>query len=179
MNDTGYRHARRLAWLATATVLVGVPAFAQEAAPAEPAAVEEVVVIGVHATQRSSVETKRSTAIIVDAITNDGIGARAVSFQQFPSELVNGVLVYETQSADFVEGGVSGAIELRTLHPLEARKRLRLDLRGVYNPYDSKIAGRNGLIGLVLGHSRVDSTQPEDFYTASSSFQPCNTEAAT
>jgi TonB-dependent receptor len=246
MNDTGYHRARRAAWLATAAVLIAVPVLAQEAAPSDSAAVEEVVVTGVRATQRSSVETKRSTAVIVDAITNDDIGAlpdqsvgetleritgvaadrfkgsaseisvrglgpflgfstlngrevssgsgdRAVSFQQFPSELVNGVLVYKTQSADFVEGGVSGAIELRTLRPLEAKKRLQLDLRGVYNPYDSKIAGRNGLgyrgsvsyvdqfdtkigdIGLVLGYSRVDSTQPEDFYTASSSFQPCNT----
>src|SRR3546814_8563579 len=31
---------------------------------------------------------------------------RSVAFQQFPSELVNGVLVYKTQRADFLEGGV-------------------------------------------------------------------------
>ena len=33
---------------------------------------------------------------------------RSVAFQQFPSELVNGVLVYKTQRADFLEGGVGG-----------------------------------------------------------------------
>ncbi|QQV75982.1 TonB-dependent receptor plug domain-containing protein [Sphingomonas aliaeris] len=40
---------------------------------------------------------------------------RSVAFQQFPSELVNGVLVYKTQQADFLEGGVGGVIELRSL----------------------------------------------------------------
>jgi len=128
---------------------------------------------------------------------SSGSGDRAVSFQQFPSELVNGVLVYKTQQADFVEGGVSGVIELRTLRPLDFnRQRLQLDVRGVYNPYDDRIVGRDGLgyrgaasftdqfdtgigrIGIALGYSRVDSTQPEDFYTASSTIRPCNSVAA-
>src|SRR3546814_19369630 len=48
---------------------------------------------------------------------------RSVAFQQFPSELVNGVLVYKTQRADFLEGGVGGVIELRSMKPLDYGKR--------------------------------------------------------
>lgn len=122
-----------------------------------------------------------------------GSGDRAVSFQQFPSELVNGVLVYKSQSADLVEGGTSGIIDLRTLRPLDSGKsRIQADLRGVYEEYDDKIDGRDGLgyrasasyvdqfdlgdgeIGVSLGYSRADESAPEDFYTESSSVRPCN-----
>src|SRR3546814_3384215 len=48
---------------------------------------------------------------------------RSVAFQQFPSELVKGVLVYKTQRADFLEGGVGGVIELRSMKPLDYGKR--------------------------------------------------------
>ncbi|MDB5458201.1 MAG: TonB dependent receptor [Caulobacter sp.] len=248
INNTDSRRARRLALMASAAALMAFPVLAQEAAPApDSSAVEAVVVTGIRATQRSSAETKRTSAVVVDAIVNDEIGAlpdqsvgetleritgvaadrfkgsaseisvrglgpflgfstlngrevssgggdRTVSFQQFPSELVNGVLVYKTQSADFVEGGVSGSIELRTLRPLDyGKRRFQLDLRGVYNPYDDRVSGRDGQgfrgsasyidqfetaigdIGVSMGYSHTDSSQPEDFYTGSSSFQPCNT----
>ena len=70
---------------------------------------------------------------------SSGSGDRAVSFQQFPSELTNGVLVYKSQQADFVEGGVSGVIELRTLRPLEyGRRRFQAEGRLNYLPYADK-----------------------------------------
>lgn len=250
MFDTGFRRA---ALLASAAFLCAVPALAQarqapaNAPQADDSAVEAVVVTGIRATQRNSVQTKRATATIVDAVVNDEIGAlpdqsvgetleritgvtadrfkgsaseisvrglgpflgfstlngrevssgggdRAVSFQQFPSELVNGVLVYKTQSADFVEGGISGSIELRTMRPLDyGKKRFQAELRGVYNPKNADVKGQDDLgyrgsasyvdqfetklgdVGVALGYSRTKSSQPEDFYTASSSFQPCNT----
>ena len=122
-----------------------------------------------------------------------GSGDRAVSFQQFPSELVNGVLVYKSQSADLVEGGTSGIIDLRTLRPLDyGKRRIQADLRAVYEEYDDKIDDRNGLgyrgsisyvdqvavgdgeLGLSIGYSRADEAAPEDFYTESSTVQPCN-----
>jgi TonB-dependent receptor len=126
-----------------------------------------------------------------------GSGDRAVSFQQFPSELVNGVLVYKSQSADLVEGGTSGVIELRTLRPLDfGKQRLQVDIRGVYEPYDDKITGRSGVgyrgslsyvdqldvgdgrLGFTIGYSRAKEAAPEDFYTESSSVRPCNTITA-
>lgn len=122
---------------------------------------------------------------------SSGSGDRAVSFQQFPSELTNGVLVYKSQQADFVEGGVSGVIELRTLRPLEyGRRRFQAEGRLNYLPYadkaDADLGSRFsasyvdqfdtavGEVGLALGLATTDSTAPEDFYTASSSFRPCN-----
>lgn len=123
---------------------------------------------------------------------SSGSGDRAVSFQQFPSELTNGVLVYKTQQADFVEVGVSGVIELRTLRPLDyGRRRFQAEARANYLPYadkadqglGSRLSGsyvdqfetRAGDIGLAIGLATTDSFAPEDFYTASSSFRPCNT----
>ena len=122
-----------------------------------------------------------------------GSGDRSVSFQQFPSELVNGVLVYKSQNASLVEGGTSGVVELRTLRPIDyGKSRLTVDARGTYEPYDDKISGRNGLgyrisgsyigqfnvgdgeVGLSIGASRTDEAAPEDLYTESSSVRPCN-----
>jgi iron complex outermembrane recepter protein len=124
---------------------------------------------------------------------SSGSGDRAVSFQQFPSDIVNGVVVYKSQRANLVEGGVSGIIDLQTVQPLDyGKKRFQLDLRGSYNEYQDRVQGDNGLgfrgsvsgitqwdtsigrIGAAIGYSHIDSSAPEDFYTASSSFRPCN-----
>jgi iron complex outermembrane recepter protein len=125
---------------------------------------------------------------------SSGSGDRAVSFQQFPSDIVNGVVVYKSQRADLVEGGVSGIIDLQTVQPLDyGKKRVQVDLRGSYNEYDDNVQGSGGglgfrgsisainqwdtsigRIGAAVGYSRIDSTAPEDFYTASSSWRPCN-----
>jgi TonB-dependent receptor len=245
---------------AAVSALLTGPAIAQDApaannpvneAPAgEPAgaeAVDEVVVTGMRATQRTSNAVKRDATVIVDALVNDEIGAtpdnsvgetleritgvtsdrfkgsaseisvrglgpflgfstlngrevssgsgdRAVSFQQFPSELVNGVLVYKSQQADFVEGGVSGVIELRTLKPLEyGKRRIQVEGRANYLPYNARVRGNDevgarfaasftdrwdtgvGDIGLALGFASTDSTAPEEFYATSTAWVPCNT----
>jgi iron complex outermembrane receptor protein len=69
---------------------------------------------------------------------------RSVAFQQFPSELVNGVLVYKTQQADFPEGGIAGVIDLRSIRPLDARPRIQAEYRGVYQEKDAAVPGRDG-----------------------------------
>lgn len=43
---------------------------------------------------------------------------RAIRYEQYPSELISGVEVYKTQSADLIEGGIAGSINLKTLSPL-------------------------------------------------------------
>ncbi|WP_163614818.1 hypothetical protein, partial [Klebsiella pneumoniae] len=69
---------------------------------------------------------------------------RSVAFQQFPSELVNGVIVYKTQRADFLEGGIGGVIELRSMRPLDyGKSRFQAEIRGSYLPKDDAIIGRN------------------------------------
>ncbi|MDF7774939.1 TonB-dependent receptor [Sphingomonas sp. AOB5] len=121
---------------------------------------------------------------------------RSVAFQQFPSELVNGVLVYKTQRADFLEGGIGGVIELRSLRPLEyGKRRIQGEFRGSFLPKDDDIIGRDGLgyranlsyvdqfrtgigdIGISIGVQRQDVAAPEDYYNGNAVFVPCNTYA--
>lgn len=123
-------------------------------------------------------------------------GDRSVAFQQFPSELVNGVLVYKTQQADFLEGGVGGVIELRSIKPLDyGKRRLQFEIRGDFQPKADDVYQEDGLgyranlsytdvfktgigdIGLSIGFQRQDTTAPEDYYNANATFQPCNTSA--
>ncbi|MDO6414186.1 TonB-dependent receptor [Sphingomonas sp. BIUV-7] len=210
---------------------------------------DEIIISGARATQRSSLETKRSAAVILDGIVNDQIGAlpdnsvgdtltritgvtsdrfkgnaneisvrglgptlsfatfngrevssagadRSVAFQQFPSELVNGVLVYKSQEADFVEGGSAGIIDLRSLKPLDyGKRRIVAEVRGAYSPQENDNLGRTGAsyranlsytdqfetgigdIGVSIGYQRQDTTAPEDYYTTNSAFVPCTTSA--
>ncbi len=121
---------------------------------------------------------------------------RSVAFQQFPSELVNGVLVYKSQRADFLEGGVGGVIELRSMKPLDyGKRRIQFEVRGDFQPQDNDVYQHDGLgyranfsytdqfstgigdIGVSIGYQRQDTTAPEDYYNANSTFQLCNTSA--
>ncbi|UUX98986.1 TonB-dependent receptor plug domain-containing protein [Sphingomonas sp. J315] len=121
---------------------------------------------------------------------------RSVAFQQFPSELVNGVLVYKSQRADFLEGGVGGVIELRSMKPLDyGKRRIQFEIRGDFQPKDDDVYQHDGLgyranfsytdqfstglgdIGISIGYQRQDTTAPEDYYNANSTFQLCNTSA--
>ncbi len=123
-------------------------------------------------------------------------GDRSVAFQQFPSELVNGVLVYKTQQADFLEGGVGGIIELRSIKPLDyGKRRLQFEIRGDFQPKADDVYQEDGLgyranlsytdvfetgigdVGLSIGFQRQDTTAPEDYYNTNATFQPCNTSA--
>lgn len=121
---------------------------------------------------------------------------RSVAFQQFPSELVNGVLVYKTQRADFLEGGVGGVIELRSMKPLDyGKRRIQFEVRGDFQPQDDDVYQHDGLgyranisytdqyetglgdIGVSIGYQRQDTSAPEDYYNGNSTFQLCNTAA--
>ena len=49
---------------------------------------------------------------------------RGVEFDQFPSELLSGVLVYKTPDASLVGQGLSGTIDLQTVRPLKFSDRV-------------------------------------------------------
>lgn len=121
---------------------------------------------------------------------------RSVAFQQFPSELVNGVIVYKTQRADFLEGGIGGVIELKSMRPLDyGKSRFQAEVRGSYLPKDDNIIGRDGFgyranaslvkqfstgigeFGIAIGYQRQDVAAPEDYYNGNANFVPCNTSA--
>jgi iron complex outermembrane receptor protein len=122
---------------------------------------------------------------------------RSVAFQQFPSELINGVLVYKTQQADMSEGGIAGVINLRSVRPLDVRPRVQVEWREMYSPKDDAIRGRDGLgyrynisatnrwdtsvgrIGASIGWQHQDQSQPEDYYSTNANFIPCTSAAKT
>ncbi|ALL12553.1 TonB-dependent receptor [Caulobacter henricii] len=49
---------------------------------------------------------------------------RILSFADVPSELMGGVDVFKSPSADMIEGGISGTVNLRTRLPFDSSKRL-------------------------------------------------------
>lgn len=46
-------------------------------------------------------------------------GGRALEWASIPPELIGGVDVFKNQSADMIEGGISGVVNLRTLEPFD------------------------------------------------------------
>lgn len=99
---------------------------------------------------------------------------RTVEFDQFPSELINQVLVYKTADAGLVGQGLSGTVDLRTVRPLQYRERVAsVNLRGEKNSLgelnaDSDDIGSrfsafyvdqlmDGQLGVALGYARLDS----------------------
>lgn len=56
-----------------------------------------------------------------------GLVGRSVSFSLLPSELVSQVIVRKSATADLVEGGVAGAVDIITRKPLQFRKAVTLE----------------------------------------------------
>ncbi|MBX7540043.1 TonB-dependent receptor [Qipengyuania sphaerica] len=72
--------------------------------------------------------------------TND---SRAVEFDQFPSEILSGVDVYKTSQANRTAGGLVGAIDLRTIRPLDISEPvIAVGARGVYNDLQAVAGSR-------------------------------------
>ncbi len=238
-------------WLLASAALAQTPPPPPVPAPApgnqDVSTLDEVVVTGIRATIQSSIETKRESATIVDALTADeignlpaasvgeaietitgaasqrgkgiateisirglgpflsittfngreasnGSGDRSVNFSQFPSELIDQIKIYKTQQADLVEGGVAGLIELGTVRPLDSRRRLiSFEAKANYNEYDDNHLDPYGLgfrgtasyvdqfdidgfgrFGVSLGYQANRTTNPEDTFSASSTWVACN-----
>lgn len=125
---------------------------------------------------------------------SSGSDGRDVNFGQFPSELVNGAIIYKSQQAAFVEGGISGIIELQTLRPLDyGKRRIQIQALGGFSDYEDRVTDGDpfnyrltasyvnqfklgdGEIGIAIGGQLRRDTAPEDIYTTSSTYRPCNT----
>ncbi|MBC3766773.1 TonB-dependent receptor [Neptunicella marina] len=126
---------------------------------------------------------------------SSGSGNRSVAFSQFPSELVNGVVVYKAQTAKLLEGGVSGLIDLQTIKPVDYGKtRFQAELKGNYNPYQAKFSDDNGVghresfsftdnmdtqygkFGYAIGYAGARTSSPEESYNTSSTLRNCNSD---
>lgn len=69
-----------------------------------------------------------------------GSVGRSTSFSLLPSELVSSVVVKKSATADLVEGGVSGAIDVITRRPLDMKNNLTLEasVQANYNDLSKK-----------------------------------------
>ena len=67
---------------------------------------------------------------------------RAVEYDQYPSEIINQVLVYKTANASLIGQGLSGTVDLRTIRPIEyGRQVLSVGARGAYTDLGKLNAG--------------------------------------
>jgi iron complex outermembrane recepter protein len=100
---------------------------------------------------------------------------RSAEYDQFPSELVNQVMVYKTVDAGVVGQGLSGTIDIRPLMPLSLdRRQIALGIRAEKNSngglsstgkgeYGNRVSASyvdqfaDGTIGLALGFAHLDS----------------------
>ncbi len=98
---------------------------------------------------------------------------RSVEFDQYPSELMSGVVVYKTPDAGMVGQGLSGTIDMQTVRPLSFGSRVvTLNVRGEKNSlgpianaketgnrisfsYIDQFADRT--IGVALGYAHMTS----------------------
>ena len=81
---------------------------------------------------------------------------RAVEFDQYPSEVVNQVVVYKTPSASLVGQGLVGTIDVRTIRPLETSEQVfAIGAKGSYADLGKLNAGSEEF-GYRLNATYVD-----------------------
>ncbi|MDQ2822376.1 MAG: TonB-dependent receptor [Pseudomonadota bacterium] len=98
--------------------------------------------------------------------------SRGVEFDQYPSELLSGVVIYKTPDGALVGQGLSGTVDMQTVRPLDFSKRtIAVNARKEKNSlglasngdgkryslsYIDQFADRT--IGVALGFARLEST---------------------
>lgn len=107
--------------------------------------------------------------------------SRGVEFDQYPSELINSVVVYKTPDATLVGQGLSGTVDLQTIRPLSyGERRIVFSGQGEYNSLGDLTAGgkdkgyriaasyvdqfANDTVGIALGIARMNSPFQEKHY---------------
>jgi TonB-dependent receptor len=231
--------------VAASLFLIAGTATAQDTDETESAdvdvVVDEIVVTGIRATVRSTIDIKRNSVQIVDGLSADEIGDipalsigdaletitgatshqenggatelsirglgpflgttvingreatngggnRAVNFSIFPSEMFNKIAIHKSQSAEYIEGAVSGQVHLDTKEPLVyGRRLLQAEAKLAHSPDETGITGGqdfgsrataayidqfefdNGVrMGLSLGAQIRDEANPEQEYQTTS-----------
>ncbi len=95
---------------------------------------------------------------------------RGVEFDQYPSELVNQVIVYKTPDSSLVGQGLSGTVDLQTVRPLNFPGRaIAINARGdQHRLEDEKETGNrfslsyidqfaDNTVGIALGYARLNN----------------------
>jgi iron complex outermembrane recepter protein len=104
---------------------------------------------------------------------------RGVEFDQYPSELINQVVVYKTQDASLVGQGLSGTVDLRTVRPLSFDEQVvAVNVRGDMNDarggkeYGNRFSVSyidqfaDNTVGLALGYARLNNPIQESQFEA-------------
>ncbi|GLP95854.1 TonB-dependent receptor [Paraferrimonas sedimenticola] len=108
---------------------------------------------------------------------------RGVEFDQYPSELINGVVVYKTPDATVTAQALGGTIDLQTIRPLAfGEQAFTVNLRGEQNDLgklnpDGKDTGYRGSIsyvdqfaddtvGIAIGYAKLYSPNQEERWNA-------------
>jgi len=128
------------------------------------------------------------TTVVNGREATNGGGNRAVNFSIFPSEMFNKIAIHKTQSAEYIEGAVSGQVHLDTKRPLDYGKRLlQANLKLANSPDETNIEGgqdygsratvayidqfdfdSGARLGISLGVQARDETNPEQEYQTTS-----------
>jgi TonB-dependent receptor len=128
------------------------------------------------------------TTVVNGREATNGGGNRAVNFSIFPSEMFNKIAIHKTQSAEYIEGAVSGQVHLDTKKPLDYGKRLlQANLKLAHSPDETNIEGgqdygsratfayidqydfdSGARLGVSLGVQVRDETNPEQEYQTTS-----------
>ena len=128
------------------------------------------------------------TTVVNGREATNGGGNRAVNFSIFPSEMFNKIAIHKTQSAEYIEGAVSGQVHLDTKKPLDYGKRLlQANVKLAHSPDEANIEGgqdygsratfayidqfdfdSGARLGVSLGVQARDETNPEQEYTTTS-----------
>lgn len=89
-------------------------------------------------------------------VVSSGDG-RAAEYDQFPSELVNQVLVYKTPDAALVGQGLSGTIDIRPAMPLDfGTRQISVNVRGEKNSYGKLNSNGKGALGNRVSLAYID-----------------------
>lgn len=108
---------------------------------------------------------------------------RGVEFDQYPSELLSGVVVYKTPDAALVGQGLGGTVDLQTIKPLDyGRRALAVNLRGEWNDAGALNAGStdhgerfsvsyidqfaDDTLGVAIGYAHTGSPYQAEQYRA-------------
>jgi TonB-dependent receptor len=110
-------------------------------------------------------------------------GGRTLSFEDVPPELLAGVDVYKNPSADLIEGGIGGLVNLRTRMPFDSkgevlslsasgtlgdlRNQLEPSFSGLYSNHWETPIGEIGVLADVAfsrSSTRTDGVQVEPYY---------------
>lgn len=224
--------------LGASLIAIAVPAFAQDAAPAddETSAEEPIIVTGIRGSINNSVQQKKNNSSIVEVVSAEDIGKlpdlsiaeslsrlpglatqrldgranvvsirglapdftttllngreqvsasnnRGVELDQYPSELLNGAVVYKTPDASLIGQALGGTIDMKTVRPLAYGKRTvaigaRFEVNdlGKLNPdisnkgYRANISyidqNADGTLGWAFGYARMQSPTAEERFNA-------------